>query len=124
MHNPQAFQREMTAFQHVNSPQEVVKNLNIDFRGCFQHGSTSRIFLAYQAGPSLQEYFETVQPPKSPEEIRDFWSSLFRVIRPLVSYHHTILDSSENLLIDKDDMYVEPADKCIVAWIRVMVVKF
>ena len=59
----------------------------ISLFGAYRHGRTYNILLEHADGGNLMDYFESVNPPSSEEDILQFWSSLFKVVKPIKRIH-------------------------------------
>jgi serine/threonine protein kinase len=51
--------------------------------GSFTHGSTFNVILEQANGGTLEQYFNTVRPPRRPEDIFNFWKSLISLLEVL-----------------------------------------
>lgn len=50
-------------------------------------GETRNIILEYADKGTLEQYFQTVEPPDSGEDILKFWESMFRPVKALMAIH-------------------------------------
>lgn len=59
----------------------------IGFNSSFIHGDTYNILLEYADRGTLETYFQTVQPPWSPDHVADFWNGFFGLAKALLLIH-------------------------------------
>jgi hypothetical protein len=74
------------AFQKLNGYGEPVPNL-IGFYGAFKQNGSFHVILEYANAGTLEDYFETVPPPREGSDIMKLWTNLFQVNHALVRIH-------------------------------------
>lgn len=74
----QHYQHEVQAFsrllQNRSSTEHIVK-----CHATFKHGETYNLVMQWVPGGDLLEYFRKTSPPRTPEDIADFWDSLTKL---------------------------------------------
>ena len=80
------YQNEVEAFNQMMLPVKHEPHI-ISLFGAYRHGRTYNILLEHADGGNLMDYFEDVTPPSSEEDILQFWSSLFKVVKPIKRIH-------------------------------------
>lgn len=74
----QHYRHEVKAFSRLphnpTSTEHIVKCY-----ATFKHGETYNLVLDWVAGGDLLQYFERSHPPQAPQDIADFWDSLFKL---------------------------------------------
>lgn len=81
-----SFNSEVEAFLKLpfkHGSQYVVK-----YYGSFIQGDTYTIILEYADGGSLLEFYRRERPPKTWDDLRKFWDSMFRLLEALAVIHN------------------------------------
>jgi len=59
----------------------------IGFYGSYRQGISYNVILEYANKGTLEEYFRVTAPPVKGEDIINFWTGLFKIIKGLKSIH-------------------------------------
>ena len=59
----------------------------IGFHGSFVRDGTYNVLLEYADRGTLEQYFDTIQPPSSRQDIIQFWGGLLKTLGALVAIH-------------------------------------
>ncbi|KAI3394706.1 hypothetical protein diail_2291 [Diaporthe ilicicola] len=86
----QHYQHEIQAFARLlhnpSSTEHVVK-----CHATFKHGETYNLVMEWVSGGDLLEYFGKTRPPRTSEDIIDFWESLTRLVIGLYRIHQIVV---------------------------------
>lgn len=80
------YQNEVEAFNQMMLPVKHEPHI-ISLFGAYRHGRTYNILLEHADGGNLMDYFESITPPSSEEDVLRFWSSLLKVVEPIKRIH-------------------------------------
>lgn len=89
------YKAESEAFIHLRNSHALGKNF-IGYYGSFTHGNTRNILLEYADYGSLDNFFNSVDPPSTGEDIIRFWQSMFGVIDAVCKIHTIPSPESHN----------------------------
>lgn len=79
---------EVDAFMKLSTKKEAGESL-IKLLGSYKQGDTYNILLEYADRGTLEDFFQTTDPPTRGKDINNFWSGLFSVIKALQRIHAT-----------------------------------
>ncbi|KAK5561121.1 hypothetical protein LTR46_001431 [Exophiala xenobiotica] len=80
------YRAESEAFYHLRNSHALGKHF-IGFYGSFTHGDTRNILLEYADCGSLENYFDTVEPPSTGKDTIKLWKSMFEVLKAVDNIH-------------------------------------
>lgn len=80
------YQNEVSGFLNLNYVGGPNANI-IGFHGSFVRDGTYNVLLEYADRGTLEQYFDTIQPPSSGEDTIKFWRGLFKTFGALVAIH-------------------------------------
>jgi serine/threonine protein kinase len=87
------FLKEKSAFTTLikkgKSPEHI-----IEYLGCYEQGKVYCIILEYADLGTLDDFFRNTPPPRSEEDVTVFFTSLFQLVKGLMSIHQ-----AENSLV-------------------------
>ncbi|CAG8952521.1 hypothetical protein HYFRA_00009625 [Hymenoscyphus fraxineus] len=84
------YKTEVEAFRKLKRSQPHNPHL-ISFFGSYIHSGTYNIILEFADQGSLEQYFQTIDPPSKIEDISKLWASLFGIIKGIDSIHNVEL---------------------------------
>ncbi|KAL9131378.1 MAG: hypothetical protein Q9175_006779 [Cornicularia normoerica] len=80
------YSTEVSGFSNLKYSGGLNTNI-IGFHGSFIRDGAYNVLLEYADRGNLEEFFDTIQPPSSAEDIEKFWRELFKMLRALVAIH-------------------------------------
>lgn len=87
--NEQYYRHEVQAFARLL--QNPVSEHVVKCYATFKHGETYNLVMEWVPGGDLLQYFQHYQPPRTFEEVTDFWDSLLKLNIGLDRIHQIIL---------------------------------
>ena len=90
----------LTLYSHEPSPGLI------GFFGGFEHNGEYHILLEYADCGTLENYFETEEPPATGADILAFWNSFKEIIKAIVKIHEIKRD-------DKDQLGMQVFQGCV-----------
>lgn len=79
------YQAEVDAFLRLRKHKDL--HSFIGFFGSFEQGQTFNIILQYAAGGTLEDFFQSNEPPRTPQDIFAFWRGLMEILHGLKFIH-------------------------------------
>ena len=80
------FVSEVSAFQSANQEDKLVPQL-VDFHKAFKQNDSCHIILQHANLGTLEDVFQTMEPPRSGQQILNLWTRIFELTQTVESIH-------------------------------------